>query len=615
MTALNRPSSAPPRHLQVTHDVFISHSSRDKAVADAICATLEASGIRCWIAPRDLIAGRPFSGEIIRGIKCCRVMVLLFSSHSNASQEVLREVQLATQNRLHLVNFRIENSKVSDDLAYFLGIPHWLDAINEPTRESHGKLVESVQALLALPAPEAPPMPPADGAPSRSSHVALPKAPTPVGRWAAIGAAALALIGGAIYLLRDQPGSGHAAPPSATPAGSPAARPLDDLSALTGASGLIADPKTPEQHYRNARIHELGGNTSAARKEYAAFLESDLDMLDAWLNYSSMLKIQEGRDGALENLRTLGGKSKSVSSQIAAALLEENEPRLAKLIALEKEHPGFGPLPWLISQEFSEQKRGTPTLAETRSEREWLEKFRAAHAAGKFVKFFFDKKESEKWLTTADGRWAKVSSVPADVLKDPVKLSLQQSSEGWVATFQLSDGAVKQILYQLDGQGEFLPTGSFPQTNPLTGMPTANPTARFKKLSAGDHTLAVKYVDKNNQTNGPYELKFNTAAAIVGQARQILDLSRDLWLYFKETDDQKLQLYFVRLLIHRPALEEIRYSLNSDLLDQKFEFEPTDTFMDPGPKMSTFVPADTKFACVQVTYKDGTKSPIQRFER
>lgn len=39
-------------------DIFISYSSQDKPTADAACAVLEAAGIRCWIAPRDIMPGR-----------------------------------------------------------------------------------------------------------------------------------------------------------------------------------------------------------------------------------------------------------------------------------------------------------------------------------------------------------------------------------------------------------------------------------------------------------------------------------------------------------------------------------------------------------------------------
>ncbi len=36
----------------MAHDVFISHSTSDRAVADAMCSRLEQVGVRCWIAPR-----------------------------------------------------------------------------------------------------------------------------------------------------------------------------------------------------------------------------------------------------------------------------------------------------------------------------------------------------------------------------------------------------------------------------------------------------------------------------------------------------------------------------------------------------------------------------------
>ena len=40
------------------YDVFISYSHKDKAAADAVCASLEADGVRCWYAPRDIAPGQ-----------------------------------------------------------------------------------------------------------------------------------------------------------------------------------------------------------------------------------------------------------------------------------------------------------------------------------------------------------------------------------------------------------------------------------------------------------------------------------------------------------------------------------------------------------------------------
>jgi hypothetical protein len=134
----------------MAHDVFISHSSSDKPVADSVCAVLENSGIRCWIAPRDVQPGRPFAGEITRGIQQSKVLVLIFSAHSNNSEQVLREVQLAAESHLHIVQFRIENTHVNDDLRYYLSTPHWLDALTPPLENHLARLKVSIAALLKI---------------------------------------------------------------------------------------------------------------------------------------------------------------------------------------------------------------------------------------------------------------------------------------------------------------------------------------------------------------------------------------------------------------------------------------------------------------------------------
>jgi hypothetical protein len=53
----------------IAHKVFISHSSLDKPVADAVCAALEKNAVRCWIAPRDVQPGSSFAGEITGAIR------------------------------------------------------------------------------------------------------------------------------------------------------------------------------------------------------------------------------------------------------------------------------------------------------------------------------------------------------------------------------------------------------------------------------------------------------------------------------------------------------------------------------------------------------------------
>ena len=196
------------------------------------------------------------------------------------------------------------------------------------------------------------------------------------------------------------------------------------FDSIRSTGGLIAVAKTPEEHYHNARVHELGGNFAAARKEYAEYLSANLEAIDPWLSYTAMLKVAEGKSASLEAMRYFDKLTpRTASYETALALLEEGDTRVEKLKALAARHPDFGPLAWLISQEYSETRRGEQTLADQRAEKEWLEKYRAAQAAGKFHKYFLDKKEAQKWVDAADARWAKLSSLPDKVLENPVTLS------------------------------------------------------------------------------------------------------------------------------------------------------------------------------------------------
>ena len=136
----------------MAHDVFISYSSRDKPIADAVCAGLEAAGVRCWIAPRDIVGGQSWASAIIGGIENARVMVVVFTDNVNASPQVLSEVERAVHKRLWLVSLRIEDVAPSKDFEYFLSSRHWLDAITPPVQRHIQKLADDIRRLLELPA-------------------------------------------------------------------------------------------------------------------------------------------------------------------------------------------------------------------------------------------------------------------------------------------------------------------------------------------------------------------------------------------------------------------------------------------------------------------------------
>jgi hypothetical protein len=129
-------------------EVLISYSTKDKKWADAACSVLEAHGIRCWIAPRDIVPGTEWGEAIIAGIDACKVMVLIFSASANASPQVRREVERAISKGLPVVPCRIENVMPVGALEFALGNTHWLDVFTPPVERQMNRLAESVEALL-----------------------------------------------------------------------------------------------------------------------------------------------------------------------------------------------------------------------------------------------------------------------------------------------------------------------------------------------------------------------------------------------------------------------------------------------------------------------------------
>ncbi len=132
-------------------DVFISYASKDKIVADAVCVRLESSGIRCWIAPRDLVAGTSYGEAIIEAIHGAKVMVLVFSSNANASGHIPKEVERAVSNGVAILPFRIEDVAPGKSLDYFIGSVHWLDAMTPPMEKHLDDLAATVHKLIPAP--------------------------------------------------------------------------------------------------------------------------------------------------------------------------------------------------------------------------------------------------------------------------------------------------------------------------------------------------------------------------------------------------------------------------------------------------------------------------------
>jgi hypothetical protein len=201
----------------VAHDVFISYSNADQPAALAVLHGLEAVGIRCWMAPRDIAPGAIWAQSIIEGINGCHLMVVVFSEHANRSSHVINEVDAAVRKGAIIVPLRIQDVMPDGAMEYHLRTRHWLDALT-PDLENHtAQLAEQIKLLLAtqtggpLPTPPPRPMPP--DLPPRRQAPPQPPAPIPPqhrpiprGRLYAAAAVLVAVVATAlIYSSRERP--------------------------------------------------------------------------------------------------------------------------------------------------------------------------------------------------------------------------------------------------------------------------------------------------------------------------------------------------------------------------------------------------------------------------
>jgi adenylate cyclase len=133
----------------MTAAIFISHASADAAPAGAICVALEAAGIPCWIAPRNIAAGVEWADAIAAGIAEVRLLLLVHSGATDESLMVRREVTLALARGVALLPVRIDDSLPRDGMQFYLSSTHWLDAFAAGLEANLGRIVAAAEAALA----------------------------------------------------------------------------------------------------------------------------------------------------------------------------------------------------------------------------------------------------------------------------------------------------------------------------------------------------------------------------------------------------------------------------------------------------------------------------------
>lgn len=128
--------------------VFISHSTADHEIAEGLVQFLEDLGIDCWIAPRDIPAGKDWDVSIIDAIENCSGTIFLISEHSNNSEQTKREVQITVESDKWLIPICIDGVEPSKKYKYYLTSKQWFRLSTPPgTSELKDLLTEINQEI------------------------------------------------------------------------------------------------------------------------------------------------------------------------------------------------------------------------------------------------------------------------------------------------------------------------------------------------------------------------------------------------------------------------------------------------------------------------------------
>ncbi len=131
-------------------DVFLSHSSKDKEYINKVCEYLESQGLKCWIAPRNIISGTDWAASISMAIAECKVFLLFYSENSSQSEQVARELSLAeSKKNVKVIPYKMDDTPLTGSFEYYLNVAHWIVANPKKNQYNFEELYHQISLVTS----------------------------------------------------------------------------------------------------------------------------------------------------------------------------------------------------------------------------------------------------------------------------------------------------------------------------------------------------------------------------------------------------------------------------------------------------------------------------------
>jgi TolB-like protein len=104
----------------VNTEVFISYASDDRARILDLLERLREAGVSVWIDQMGIEGATMWSQEIVEAIDNCKVLILAISKRSTESENVVKELALASERRKNILPVCLDSSGIPKSMEYQL---------------------------------------------------------------------------------------------------------------------------------------------------------------------------------------------------------------------------------------------------------------------------------------------------------------------------------------------------------------------------------------------------------------------------------------------------------------------------------------------------------------
>ena len=142
----------------VTRKIFISYAHKDKERVYPLAKQFTNLGFHVWIDTQNLQGGNLWRQEIVDAISSCEVFLLCLSNHAIQSNDVRRELDLASDQHKIILPLLLEPVEIPTTMQYQLAGIQWIQ-INDNFDDAIKRILVALETTPKL-----------DSSPSSQDH-------------------------------------------------------------------------------------------------------------------------------------------------------------------------------------------------------------------------------------------------------------------------------------------------------------------------------------------------------------------------------------------------------------------------------------------------------------